>query len=952
MLARLVSHSECSTAVLELARGERLLASLLGAVPAEAARLSSLSDRALSADGVLVEPLCTQLHAVGFGLKMSAACLLRMINPTGPQHQSAGASVRDVVSVVDALLAPSRGAGDAYSRPSPATTADTFESLANQPPVAVESAAESPLGATIRNLCAIATKIRDAPPPALRCAPRTVRWRGNSPLHLVDVAALHAQLCAAGSGNSDAAQLDAAHLGAQLAEAARYNRHQEVLSAVCNSLEGCRQVTLLLSVACNVHPEDADTAAPVSFANRLALLREILKLLHAPQGARLAPTLVACALSLLEGLGARRTITEAPHLLRLALDALDALARATASRPGTACRRDLYLVLLRLLTLARSAQARAGRDAQHFDLRRQMIAALRGTAGGGTVLLSQLADDAGGELGATERCVSFALIDTLLHFEHGVAAMPPAGLNPSSGSAWLLSLFEKLADPTSLLSRALCELLGGLPPTQDAVGLAERVNALNVYESMTALLLHVVNEASRGSVAAWHGLFSSGVLHHLSASPFLDLQPTYLDAVDAGADASSLPGHEVHARLLLPALRAMCAVHLGSCGSSHDRLAADLLAHFLAGTEARRDAMLLVLRSPSRAQRPLLLQHVHMIKLLGAQLNFLWRAHETALHEHGGASASRRFLEAVLALLPALGALLPADRASAALGEMPPPLPAAAEAAFTLAPFGLKQMEEEREEMAVHDVELHEALEEAVEQLLSICAQVCCPALREAPAVPPHAPAGTLAAAGARSSRTLFAPTLAVEASAVLGAAPSLGVVRHLIAYAVAQLRHAEHRYATYAALGADLSNLTREKLRWLARKLAGTLPAAQGGRKMGSELSGSSLQAELVAPPLQLTQSQLIADADALLSAWLTRCRRRAALYLGLLEKGMLLLAAHTEEARAALAPADAPLGEFKGLIHEALGLCERRGATAELGTEKMQLVRLLASTLLVALE
>jgi hypothetical protein len=186
----------------------------------------------------------------------------------------------------------------------------------------------------------------------------------------------------------------------------------------------------------------------------------------------------------------------------------------------------------------------------------------------------------------------------------------------------------------------------------------------------------------------------------------------------------------------------------------------------------------------------------------------------------------------------------------------------------------------------------------------------------------------------------------------VLGAAPSLGVVRHLIAYAVAQLRHAEHRYATYAALGADLSNLTREKLRWLARKLAGTLPAAQGGRKMGSELSGSSLQAELVAPPLQLTQSQLIADADALLSAWLTRCRRRAALYLGLLEKGMLLLAAHTEEARAALAPADAPLGEFKGLIHEALGLCERRGATAELGTEKMQLVRLLASTLLVALE
>ena len=155
--------------------------------------------------------------------------------------------------------------------------------------------------------------------------------------------------------------------------------------------------------------------------------------------------------------------------------------------------------------------------------------------------------EAGGELGATERCVSFALIDTLLHFEHGVAAMPPAGLNPSSGSAWLLSLFEKLADPTSLLSRALCELLGGLPPTQDAVGLAERVNALNVYESMTALLLHVVNEASRGSIAAWHGLFSSGVLHHLSASPFLDLQPTYLDAVDAGADASSLPGHEVHA---------------------------------------------------------------------------------------------------------------------------------------------------------------------------------------------------------------------------------------------------------------------------------------------------------------------------------------------------------------------------------------------------------------------
>ena len=127
------------------------------------------------------------------------------------------------------------------------------------------------------------------------------------------------------------------------------------------------------------------------------------KLLQAPQGARLAPTLVACALSLLEGLGARRTITEAPHLLRLALDALDALARATASRPGTACRRDLYLVLLRLLTLARSAQARAGRDAQHFDLRRQMIAALRGTAGGGTVLLRQLADDAGGALGATER---------------------------------------------------------------------------------------------------------------------------------------------------------------------------------------------------------------------------------------------------------------------------------------------------------------------------------------------------------------------------------------------------------------------------------------------------------------------------------------------------------------------------------------------------------------------
>ena len=103
-------------------------------------------------------------------------------------------------------------------------------------------------------------------------------------------------------------------------------------------------------------------------------------------------------------------------------------------------------------------------------------------------------------------------------------------------------------------------------------------------------------------------------------------------------------------------------------------------------------------------------------------------------------------------------------------------------------------MEEEREEMAVHDVELHEALEEAVEQLLSICARVCCPALREAPAVPPHAPAGTLAAAGARSSRTLFAPTLAVEASAVLGAAPSLGVVRHLIAYAVAQLRHAPAR--------------------------------------------------------------------------------------------------------------------------------------------------------------
>ena len=61
----------------------------------------------------------------------------------------------------------------------------------------------------------------------------------------------------------------------------------------------------------------------------------------------------------------------------------------------------------------------------------------------------------------------------------------------------------------------------------------------------------------------------------------------------------------------------------------------------------------------------------------------------------------------------------------------------------------------------------------------------------------------------------------------MVGAAPSLGVVGQLIAYAVTQLRHAEHLHTTYAALADDFEHLPVVGVERLGADARGPIPRA-----------------------------------------------------------------------------------------------------------------------------
>ena len=141
---------------------------------------------------------------------------------------------------------------------------------------------------------------------------------------------------------------------ARLRAAVRLNASQELLCGVLHALSGCRQLVLLLKPACADAPAAAALrpADPHLLAPRLLTLQALLQLLATPSAvaARVGEPLCACARSLLSSAGPALPLG-APAQLELIQLALGALS--TPQRMPAGCRRDLYLLLLPLLSLPR-----------------------------------------------------------------------------------------------------------------------------------------------------------------------------------------------------------------------------------------------------------------------------------------------------------------------------------------------------------------------------------------------------------------------------------------------------------------------------------------------------------------------------------------------------------------------------------------------------------------------
>ena len=317
------------------------------------------------------------------------------------------------------------------------------------------------------------------------------------------------------------------------------------------------------------------------------------------------------------------------------------------------CRRDLYLLLLPLLSLPRSADTLAWQHPQQPELRRQAGAILHAAAPR-TPLLPLLALDAR-DGGTAEQCVALSLIDCVLSYDHpgagggggagGDAGMGHAGSGGSEQphlaqvcrGAWLGELVEQVASEPAQLSRWLCELLRASPAPPRAL------DALCTYESLMALLLHVLTrlhaDGSGNGAALAAALHASGSLRLLARAPFLELYPRHLGddaghdeeqrheggAAAAAAAAARLQPSELHARLMVPLLRVLAAVPAAGGDASCGAASAGLLLDFVAGSEARQRMLLRLLKAPLRygVARPVPLPLLRMATLLGALLRHL-----------------------------------------------------------------------------------------------------------------------------------------------------------------------------------------------------------------------------------------------------------------------------------------------------------------------------------------
>ena len=358
--------------MLALAREKQLVPSLLRSAP------DALVDAAAAA---AAPPPAALLHALGFGLKLAAAELFAALRPPLPVST---ASIADGAADGAAELFGPRLLIRADPRPvlhallltveatAPDHTAGVVAEVALGADAA-SAAAEPPLCRLMRCVWQLAHGAGDKGAFG-RCggvgvnAPRLARWRGEKEVELVHVAGLDQEL-------RQHSALSEAEVHARLHAAVRLNTEQELMGGVLHALSGCRQLVLLLKLACAADATSAPLALtpadPQLLAPRLSMLQALLQLLATPSAVapRVGEPLCACVRSLLSSVGPALPIAAAAQLelTQLALAAL-----AAPQRLPSECRRSLYLLLQLLLALPRSAATMAWQHPQQTELQQQV----------------------------------------------------------------------------------------------------------------------------------------------------------------------------------------------------------------------------------------------------------------------------------------------------------------------------------------------------------------------------------------------------------------------------------------------------------------------------------------------------------------------------------------------------------------------------------------------------
>ena len=264
--------------------------------------------------------------------------------------------------------------------------------------------------------------------------------RGEASVALIDVRALHRELCADAQtsaaapaaataaaaaaaaatagfnapGGGDAAALGGGSAGlsgaaaAALHAAVATNGAQERLHAALHVLSACRKLLLQLPLSAQLDGR---------LAPRLSLLQALLSLLSPPPppappstSADLAPTLATAALAQLRSLGRYWSMQSATQL-ELISSALSALL-PPAELPAPA-RTPLYLLLLSLLMPFQAVRSTPGLGPSYAELASMLTSML--TRSGSALLSIASLDALEGTLGT--QCAALSLLSTLLSFQ-------------------------------------------------------------------------------------------------------------------------------------------------------------------------------------------------------------------------------------------------------------------------------------------------------------------------------------------------------------------------------------------------------------------------------------------------------------------------------------------------------------------------------------------------------